>query len=50
MLGAFCAIEAQAAHPMFNLSLFRIRAFSAGNLASFLAALGRGGLMFILII
>ena len=50
MLGAFCALEVRAAHPMFNMSLFRIRAFSAGNLASMLAALGRGGLMFILII
>jgi MFS family permease len=35
---------------MFELKLFRIRAFTAGNLASLLAALGRGGLMFILII
>jgi hypothetical protein len=50
MLGAFCAVEARAAHPMFNMTLFRIRAFWAGNLASLLAALGRGGLMFILII
>jgi MFS family permease len=50
MLGAFCALEVRAAHPMFNMSLFRTRAFSAGNLASMLAALGRGGLMFILII
>jgi MFS family permease len=50
MLGAFCALEVRTAHPMFNMSLFRIRAFSVGNLASMLAALGRGGLMFILII
>ena len=50
MLGAVCALEVRAAHPMFNMGLFRIRAFSAGNLASMLAALGRGGLMFILII
>jgi len=35
---------------MFNMSLFRIRAFSAGNLATLLASIGRGGLMFILII
>ena len=35
---------------MFRLSLFRIRAFSAGNTASFLASLSRGGLMFMLII
>jgi MFS family permease len=49
-LALFCIIESRAPHPMFNLGLFRIRAFSAGNLASLLAALGRGGLMFVLII
>ena len=38
------------AQPMFRLQLFKIRAFTAGVLASFLAALGRGGLMFMLII
>ena len=35
---------------MFHLDLFRIRAFTAGNLAALLAAMGRGGLQFILII
>jgi MFS family permease len=35
---------------MFRLALFRIRAFTAGNIASFLASLSRGGLMFMLII
>ena len=35
---------------MFHLPLFKIKAFAAGNLASLLASLGRGGLMFILII
>src|ERR1700687_3883651 len=35
---------------MFNLRLFRIRAFTFGNAASLLSGLGRGGLMFILII
>ncbi len=35
---------------MFRLPLFRIRAFTAGNVASLLSALGRGGLQFILII
>ena len=35
---------------MFRIPLFRIRAFTAGNLASLMSALGRGGLMFILII
>ncbi len=50
VLVAFCVIETRVAHPMFHLDLFRIRAFSAGNLASLLSGLGRGGLMFILII
>ena len=39
-----------SAEPMFRLRLFRIRAFSAGVLSSFLAAVARGGLMFMLII
>jgi MFS family permease len=46
----FGVVETKVADPMFRLSLFRIRAFSAGNLASFLASLSRGGLMFMLII
>jgi MFS family permease len=35
---------------MFHLDLFRIRAFTAGNVATLLSAIGRGGLQFILII
>ena len=35
---------------MFTLALFKIRAFTAGIIASFLAAMSRGGLMFMLII
>jgi MFS family permease len=50
VLALFCLIETRVADPMFRLSLFRIRPFTAGNLASLLAGLGRGGLMFILII
>jgi len=50
LLVAFCFIETRVAEPMFRLSLFRIRAFTFGNLASLLSSLGRGGLMFILII
>jgi MFS family permease len=50
VLIVFCFVETRVAEPMFHLELFRIRAFSAGNLASLLSALGRGGLMFILII
>jgi len=50
VLAVFCVIETRVAEPMFHLGLFRIRAFTAGNLASLLSSLGRGGLMFILII
>jgi MFS family permease len=50
VLAVFCFIETRVAEPMFRLGLFRIRAFTAGNLASLLSGLGRGGLMFILII
>ncbi|MFP5022779.1 MFS transporter [Pseudonocardia phyllosphaerae] len=50
VLGIFVWIERRVAEPMFHVELFRIRAFSAGNVASLLAALGRGGLQFILII
>src|SRR6202789_1937475 len=50
VLAIFCVIETRIAEPMFQLALFRIRPFTAGNLASLLASLGRGGMMFILII
>jgi MFS family permease len=50
MLVGFCAIESRVAEPMFHLDLFRIRAFTAGNIASLLSSIGRGGLQFILII
>ena len=50
VLAIFCYIETQVAEPMFRLSLFRIRPFTAGNVAALLSGLGRGGLMFILII
>jgi MFS family permease len=50
LLIAFCLIENRVAEPMFRLQLFKIRAFTAGVFASFLAALSRGGLMFMLII
>ncbi|HET7053965.1 MAG TPA: MFS transporter [Solirubrobacterales bacterium] len=49
-LAAFAAIELRVAEPMFRLTLFRIRAFTFGTLSTFLAAVARGGLMFMLII
>jgi MFS family permease len=50
VLAVFCVIETRVADPMFRLSLFKIRPFTAGNVAALLSGLGRGGLMFILII
>ncbi len=50
LLAVFCLIEVRVEEPMFHLDLFRVRAFAAGNLAALLAAMGRGGLQFILII
>src|ERR1039457_6670213 len=39
LLAAFVVIESRVAEPMIELSLFRIRAFTAGNVAGFAAAL-----------
>ena len=49
-LVAFVFIERRAKDPMFRLPLLRIRAFTFGTLSTFLAAIARGGLMFMLII
>ncbi len=49
-LVAFALIERRARDPMFRLALLRIRAFTFGTLSTFLAAIARGGLMFMLII
>jgi MFS family permease len=50
LLAAFAWIETRVPDPMFHLELFKIRAFSAGNLSNFLGSLARGGLQFMLII
>ncbi len=50
LLGIFIAVERRVRAPMFDLSLFRIRAFAAGNAASLLSSIGRGGLQFMLIV
>jgi MFS family permease len=50
LLVLFAFIETKAKDPMFHLWLFRIRAFTAGNLSMLLAGLARGGLQFMLII
>ncbi|HXA61391.1 MAG TPA: MFS transporter [Streptosporangiaceae bacterium] len=50
LVAAFVMIEAKVAEPMFQLSLFRIKAFTAGSGATLAAALARGGMQFMLII
>jgi MFS family permease len=50
ILVLFAWVETRVEEPMFRLGLFRIRAFTAGNIAGLLGALGRGGLQFMLII
>ena len=50
VLVLFVWIEDHVAEPMFHMNLFKVRAFTAGNVAGLLAALGRGGLQFMLII
>jgi MFS family permease len=50
LLAAFVVIESRIAEPMFQLSLFRIRAFTAGNIAGLAVSIARGGLQFMLII
>jgi MFS family permease len=50
LLFLFPFVERKVKQPMFKLSLFKIRAFAFGNIASLLASLGRGGVMFMLII
>jgi MFS family permease len=50
LLIAFCFIEQHVKEPMFRLDLFRIRAYTAGNLAQFMSALARGGFMLMLTI
>ncbi|HEX5449130.1 MAG TPA: MFS transporter [Gaiellaceae bacterium] len=50
LLICFAFLELRSRAPMFQLGLFRIRAFTFGVLSSFLSAISRGGLMFMLII
>ena len=50
VLIAFCVFETKIAEPMFQMGLFKIRAFAAGNAASLLGSIARGGLQFMLVI
>jgi MFS family permease len=48
LLVVFPFIESRVEYPMFKLNLFRIRTFSAGIFAGFLASVARGGVMIML--
>ena len=50
LLIAFPFIETRVEYPMFRLSLFRNRMFTAANIAGLLSAVGRGGVQIMLII
>ena len=50
LLIVFVFVETKVEEPLFHMSLFKIRAFAAGNVASLMLALGRGGMQFMLII
>jgi MFS family permease len=50
LVALFAWIELHVEQPMFDLRLFRIRAFTAGNGAGLLSSIGRGGLQFMLVI
>jgi MFS family permease len=50
LLIAFPFVESKVKNPMFRLEFFKIRAFAYANLASFTAAIARGGIMFMLIL
>jgi MFS family permease len=50
LLAVFVVIETKVAEPMFRLSLFKIREFTAGNVAGLLVSIARGGIQFMLII
>jgi EmrB/QacA subfamily drug resistance transporter len=49
MIVGFVLIERRVEYPMLNLGLFRIRLFTAGNVAIFLNALARGAVSLVLV-
>jgi len=50
LLVLFVFVEQRVAEPLFRISLFKIRAFMWGNIASLALAMSRGGMQFMLII
>jgi EmrB/QacA subfamily drug resistance transporter len=49
LLAVFVVTERIVPHPMFDLTLFRIRTFLVGNVAAGLAALARGAFSFVMV-
>ena len=49
-LCVFALLQSRVRYPMFRTALFRIRAYTFGVFSSFLSAIARGGLMFMMII
>lgn len=49
LMVAFGLVETKARFPMMDLSLFRIRAFSAGVLSNLMASMSRGALSLVLV-
>jgi MFS family permease len=50
LLVIFVVIESKTADPMFDLGLFKVKAFASGAFSSLLASVARGGMQFMLII
>jgi len=50
MVGGFVYVELHSRTPLMDLTLFRIRAFSAGILSNFLASIARSGVSLVLTI
>jgi MFS family permease len=49
-LVAFVFVENNVTEPLFRMALFKIRAFTFGNIANLLTAISRGGMQFMLIV
>jgi MFS family permease len=50
LLIVFVFVETKVDEPLFHISLFKIRAFAAGNIANLMLSMSRGGMQFMLII
>jgi MFS family permease len=50
LLVVFVFVELKVQEPLFNIELFKIRAFAAGNIANLMLSMSRGGMQFMLII